>query len=294
MEVGALVSKVDGYTRRSVEEPRSGRDTDPVPGLRLFRRESPTGFETSVYDPLVCLILQGSKQTKIGDRTYRVQSGDSIVVSHGLPVASRILEASPEVPYLGLIARLDLSELRNLDHEVRSSESVEEPSAYAIGPIDAPLLDVMARYLALVEDPQAVRVLTPIVRRELHFRLLVGGQGAMLRTLLRRDSHASQIARAIEQLRLDFRETLEIPQLARSVGMSTSAFHKHFKHVTATTPLQYQKDLRLTEARRLLMRGTYSVSTAAFEVGYESPTQFSREYSRKYGRPPSTVLAAVG
>lgn len=151
---------------------------------------------------------------------------------------------------------------------------------------------MLRRYLALAHDPAEARVLVPLIRRELHFRLLRSPAGAMLRRLLRSDSHASNIGNAIELLRLRYRERLEMDELARQVGMSTSAFYKHFKSVTATTPLQFQKNLRLTEARRLLVGGEHSVSTAAHAVGYESPSQFSREYSRRFGAPPRTALGS--
>lgn len=152
---------------------------------------------------------------------------------------------------------------------------------------DSQLLDAMGRYLALAESELDARVLGPLLVKEIHYRLLVAPFGQMLRRLLRRDSHASSIARAIATLRRDFRSPMVVEELARAVGMSVSSFHKHFKEVTASSPLQYQKGLRLLEARRLLIAGTASVTTAAFEVGYESPTQFSREYARKFGRPPS-------
>ena len=289
MTLATLVRLADRYTRDLVDgEPTKPRP-DALPGLGFYRRTAPTSFESAVYDPIVCLILQGRKETTIGDRQFSVRAGQCIIVSHDLPVMSRIVEASPTAPYLAMIARLDISELRNLHDEV-PAPLPDEPSAYAVSDVDDRILDVMVRYAALVDEPTGVGVLAPLVRRELHFRLLTASNGAMLRTLLRRDSHASHISRAIERLRADFREAIEVPELARSVGMSPSSFHRHFKLVTATTPLQYQKDLRLTEARRLLMTGDHSVSTAAFEVGYESTTQFSREYSRKYGVPPSEAL----
>lgn len=283
MDLAGLATKADRITSGATE-------AVGVPGLSLVRRTEPTEFEAAMYEPIVCLILQGRKETTVGERRFKARAGDCIIVSHDLPVVARIEEASSDVPYLSLVARLDLSELRSLYDEVGGEEVVAASSAYALAPVDEPLLDVLSRYLALMEEGESVRVLSPLIRRELHFRLLMASHGAMLRTLLRRDSHASHIARAIRRLRDDFRQPLEVPELARSVGMSTSSFHKHFKEVTATTPIQYQKDLRLTEARRLLVTGEYSVSTAAFEVGYESPTQFSREYGRKFGAPPSADM----
>jgi len=287
MTLAQLSALVDRCAQKNADTPQcAGTDPD-VPGLFFIRRTQPTEIEASVYDPLVCLILQGRKETLVGDRMVEVGAGSCIIVSHDLPVVARITEATLEVPYLALVARLDVGELRSLYDEVGPAALEAAPRAYAVGTIDAPLLDVLTRYVALFDDPDGVRVLMPMLRRELHFRLLRAQHGAMLRTLLLRDSHASNISKAIQDLRVRFREGVEVPALARSVGMSTSSFHKHFKDVTATTPLQYQKDLRLTEAQRLLLIGEHSVSTAAFEVGYESTTQFSREYSRKFGVPPS-------
>ena len=287
MPLEALARTVDRYTRET-GSPET-RLTD-VPGLHFLRRIEPTAFESFVYDPIVCLILQGRKETTIGERWFSAGAGSCIVVSHDLPVMARITDATASTPYLAAVARLELSELRGLYDEIGPAPMADAPTAYAVGPADDTLLDVMNRYVALAEEPGGVRVLTPLIRRELHFRLLTSDQGAMLRTLLHRDSHASSISRALKRLRAEFRETLEVAEIAQFVGMSTSSFHRHFKQVTATTPLQFQKDLRLTEARRLLLAGGHSVSTVAYEVGYESTTQFSREYSRKFGGPPSHAL----
>ena len=293
MKLEELARLGEQYTRsEGTEAPGASHHAEPVDGLWVFRRNTPTSFEALIYDPVICLILQGSKKTTIGDHQFSANAGDCVVVSHALPVMARIAKASPEHPYLALIVRLDLSELHNLDSEVAACSYPVAPSAYMVAPVDQYVLDVLSRYISLADDSTSAQVLTPLVRRELHFRLLTTHHGAALRTLLRRDSHASHIARAIHRLRADFREPLEVETLARFVSMSASSFYKHFKQVTGTTPLQFHKDLRLTEARRLLFAGEHSVSTAAFEVGYESATQFSREYHRKYGVPPRQHLRA--
>jgi AraC-like DNA-binding protein len=152
---------------------------------------------------------------------------------------------------------------------------------------DPGLVDALRRYLSLANSPADARVLGPLIAKEIHYRLLVAPFGGMLRSLILRDSNASAIARAIGHIRGDIRSPIAVPDLARKVGMSPSSFHKHFKTITATTPLQYQKELRLLEARRLLVTGDISVTVAAYEVGYESASQFSREYARKFGVPPS-------
>jgi AraC-like DNA-binding protein len=260
-------------------------------GLHLLCERAPTQFEASIYEPVVCLILQGEKATTIGDQTRVVSAGKCIVVSHDLPVLARVTKASDKHPYLAVIIELDLTVLRSLYDEVDHLQL--EPAAgrsMEIAPIDPALADVVSRYLDLLDDPVSARVLLPLVRKELHFRLFLSKPGAMLRSLIHRDSNESNIARAIKTLREDPRKSWDIAELAKSVGMSASAFHKHFKAVTTTTPLQYQKELRLTEARRLLRAGPHSVSSAAFAVGYESASQFSREYTRKFGQPPSADL----
>ena len=259
----------------------------PVDGMVLLRHHERTPLKATLYDPIVCLILQGRKETAAGTRVVACSAGEALVVSHDLPVVSRITQAEPGLPYLAMIVTLDLSLLRRLDEEV-GEVHVEDSDLHALAAhvADPALVDVLSRYLAVASSPVETRVLLPLIRKEVHFRLLMAPNGGMLRRLLRHDSHASNVARAIRHLRVHFRDTVSIPELASLVGMSSSSLHKHFKAVTSTTPLQYLKDLRLLEARRLLSEGEHTVSTVAYEVGYESPNQFSREYSRKFGVSP--------
>lgn len=266
-------------------------DTALLPGLLIYRTSAPTKIDATIYNPIVCLIVQGEKQTTIGDETVLLQEGQCVVVGHDLPVLSRITKASVRKPYLSLIIRLDLDLLRTLDDVLDEFDvESESPRSLEVSAVSEAVIDVLRRYLSLAEDPVEAQVLLPLVKKELHFRLLRSESGAMLRALANRESHASNIARAIRQLRECYRRALDVAELAKSVGMSPSSFHRHFKSMTRTTPLQYQKDLRLTEARRLLRSGEGSVSSVAFEVGYESPSQFSREYSRKFGAPPRADL----
>jgi len=294
MVIDTLAHRVDdlaGSRAASGSKPRhEGR-----PGhFGTVRFTAPTTFEACVYQPLVCFILQGEKEIDTGGRKVRVGAGDSVVVSHHLPVVARVTRASHDAPYLALVASLDLAELRSLHDELGEPPVDGPPEACSIAPTVPAVLDVWARVVALLDDPRGAGVLAPLLLRELHYRLLTTPQGTMLRRLLHHDSHASKIARAIVEMRRTYRERLMVPELARGVGMSTSSFHRHFKAITGTTPLQYQKDLRLTEAQRLLQSPEHSVSTAAFEVGYESATQFSREYSRKFGVPPSQHRGRAG
>ncbi|QMU56766.1 MAG: helix-turn-helix domain-containing protein [Boseongicola sp.] len=264
------------------------------PGLIVLRKDRPSAIEAVVYNPVVCLILRGAKETAIGRMSVALSAGDALVVSHELPVVSKITQASSAAPYLAIVLSLDLTVVRSLYEQVGAdvpSDSVARSlSAGAADPIWA---DALERYLVAVETPLEADVLGPLILRELHFRLLMSSLGGMLRNLLAVDSHASRVARAISRIRADFRQPLAVPDLAQLVGMSASSFHEHFKAVTGTTPLQYQKDLRMIEARGLLQGGNWSVSAASFEVGYESPAQFSREYTRKFGIPPSRDTGRV-
>ncbi|WP_186176932.1 AraC family transcriptional regulator [Burkholderia gladioli] len=252
-------------------------------GLGIIRHQRPTSFEAAIYEPVVILILQGRKETVLGLQSYPMHAGECLLVSHDLPVIARVTKA----PYLALIFNIELDLLRDLYEALDASRFPATPSrSLAVQSCDAELVDAFYRYLALAGRPIDTEVLGPLVSREIHYRLAAAPFGAMLRDLIRRDSHASAIARALGRLRREFRSSVEIPELARSVGMSPSSFHKHFKAVTASSPLQYRKELQLMEARRLLRAGMLSVSTAAFDVGYESAAQFSRDYMRKFGISP--------
>jgi AraC-like DNA-binding protein len=260
----------------------------PMNGLLLLRQDSPSSFEASLYEPVLCLILQGRKQVSIGEQTLSFGPGECLLVSHDLPVRSRITKA----PYLALVLKVDVATIRKLYGEAgEPTLDGERARAAESQRADPGLLDALHRYLALADSPADAKVLGPLISKEIHYRLLMAPFGGMLRSLIRHDSNASAIARAIGHIRGAIRSPIVIPDLARQVGMSASSFHKHFKAVTSTTPLQYQKELRLLEARQLLKTGGASVTTAAYDVGYESPNQFSREYARKFGVPPSQDVA---
>lgn len=272
---------------------RQGSGDHPCPtgleGFTVLRSRQPTSLETAFYNPLLCLILQGRKETLLGGQHVSFGAGESLIVSHDLPVVTRVTDASARSPYVAMVLSLNLSTVRSLYEEIGDTEIDEEEDqarTLDVGAADASLIDAMGRLFALVDRPLEARVMVPLIQREIHFRLLLARHGAMLRQLLHRESHASRIAKAITKIRQDYASTLAVGDLARIAGMSPSTFHEHFKALTETTPLQYQKNLRLLEARRLLTDGTHSVSSTAFEVGYESPTQFSREYARKFGVSP--------
>ena len=291
MTLQALIQKFDNVApfNNKTKDLAKTRISD----FYLLRTVQPSSIEAFVYNPLFCLVLQGCKETVVGDQVGTCRAGQCLLVSHDMPVASRITQASRQEPYLALVLELDLALFRSLQEEL-DDEPIDpgNASAFSSGYPNAELIDALGRLLDASVDPGESKVLAPLIRREIHYRLLVAPQGGMLRHLLRRDSHASRIARAIATIRNDYQAPLRVPDLAKSVGMSASAFYQTFKSITATTPLQYQKDLRLTEARQLLLGDAGSVTQIAFKVGYESPTQFSREYARKFGHSPRTDMKA--
>jgi AraC-like DNA-binding protein len=253
----------------------------PLPGLGILRQHRASAFEAAVYDPVLVLVLEGRKETLLGGESFRMGVGECLLVSHDLPVVARVTKA----PYLALLFDIELGTLRDL-REGLLGERPAGARSLAVHACGADLLDALHRYLGLAGSEMDAAVLGPLVSREIHYRLATAPFGGMLWDLCRRSSHASAVARAIARLRRDFRSAVEIPELARSVGMSAPAFHKHFKAITASSPLQYRKGLQLLEARRLLRAGGLSVTEAAFAVGYESPAQFSRDYARKFGASP--------
>ena len=288
-----LIARVCAYADRHADSQEVDMESyaTGLAGLTILRSRKPTALEAVLYNPLLCLILQGRKETHLGMRRVSFSAGESLIVSHQLPVISRVIEATEMTPYVALVLELDLGIVRSLYDEVSEVEIEEEQArALNVGKTDEALIDAMGRLVDLLDRPLEAKVMLPLVLREIHFRLLLARHGGMLRQLLRRGSHADRIAKAIAHIKQNYATPLTVAELASVAGLSPSSFHEHFKALTATTPLQYQKELRLLEARRLLMNGTHSVSSAAFEVGYESPTQFSREYSRKFGNSPRKDL----
>ncbi|MEP0520485.1 MAG: AraC family transcriptional regulator [Hyphomicrobiales bacterium] len=265
-----------------------------IPSLVVLRNNHPTVLDGVLYNPVMCLILQGRKDTYVGERRLSFGAGESLIVSHDLPVMAQITEASADKPYIALVFSIDLKIVRSLYDEIEESDIDDQvKSAFDVGHADTELIGALERLFDLVDRPQEAKVMMPLLIREIHFRILMARHGAMLRQLLHRDSHASRIAKAINRIKEAYAKSLTVADLAKIAGMSASSFHEHFKAVTSTTPLQYQKDIRLLQARRLVRDGDRSISQVAFEVGYESPTQFSREYARKFGLSPRNDLKTL-
>ena len=262
--------------------------TTGIDGLVIACSPKPTRIKPALYHPLFCLVLSGSKEVYFGDQRVNLPAGESLIVSHDLPIRSSVTEATRQSPYLAMILRLDLSLLHNLNNELDESNFEEAPTrAFNAGYTDVAIIDVMTRLFNLVNRPSfEINVMLPLIMREAHFRLLVSAHGNVLRQLLQRGGRAKCIAKSITHIKQNFASPLTVSAMAEVAEMSPASFHKHFKTLTAMTPLQYQKELRLLEARRLLRDDGQTVTNAAMQVGYESPSQFSREYARMFGNPP--------
>ena len=263
--------------------------TTAIPGLSLFRRDEPTGPITGMYEPSVCLVAQGAKRVLLGDDTYVYDASHYLITSVHLPTVVQIIEASREKPYLGLRLKLDQREISQLmvDSNLPPPRAQQSSRGMATGEVTLPLLTAFQRLIDLLAEQQDIAILAPFIQREIIYRLLVGDQGERLRQIASAGSQSHQIARAIDWLKGNFSQPLSIDDLAAQVRMSSSTFHHHFRSMTALSPLQFQKQLRLQEARRLMLAEHLDAATAAFQVGYESPSQFSREYNRLFGAPPS-------
>jgi AraC-like DNA-binding protein len=258
-------------------------------GLRLLRRSSRTPKDHGVSSLALCVIAQGSKEVLLGDECYRYDANHYLITAAALPTASRVTEASEERPYLGVVLGLDPALVGSVMVEadqpaLRESAAVQ---AFDVSPLDADLLDAVVRLVGLLDSPaDEARFLRPLVTREIVFRLLKGEQGNRLRQIAVSSGHTHRIARALERLRLDFDRPLRIEDVAREVGMSVSGFHHHFRAVTAMSPLQFQKQLRLREARHLMLAEDLDAAGAGHRVGYSDASHFTREYKRLFGAPP--------
>lgn len=264
-----------------------------LPGLYLTRTWAPQTFRLTCYEPVFCLVLQGRKESDLGHRRVRFEEGRSLIISLDLPAVPHVTVASRERPYLAIGVAIRLAMLRELAAEV-GPDALKSARAEAIASGDAgrDMLDVCRRMVATLDNPVAMRTLGNGLMREVHFRLLMAEHGGMLRELALSDSQTSRIARSIAVLRDRYRDKLTVADLAAEAGMSPSVFHDRFRNATGSTPLQYRKRLRMIEAHRLLAEGR-AVTEIAFAVGYESSTQFAREFKGEFGQSPSAARGAM-
>lgn len=263
---------------------------EPMKGLHLYRISRAREPIHGVTAPAFCVIAQGSKEVMLGEERFQYDPLHYLLAAVELPVVGQVLEASKEKPYLGLRLDLDSSLVASVMVETsisaHRSSDVGSVKAINVSPLDANFLDATLRLVRLLDFPKEARVLSPMTTREIIFRLLMGKQGARLRHIAVLGGHTDCIARAIERLRHDYDKQLSIEGLARDLGMSLSGFHNHFKAVTAMSPLQFQKHLRLQEARRLMLGEDLDAASAGYRVGYDDASHFSREYKRLFGEPP--------
>lgn len=260
-----------------------------IPGLTLYRfgRHQSVGMPL-LYTPMVCVMAQGEKQVVLGDRVFRYSANDYLISSLDLPVTGTILRSSEEHPYLSFSLAIDPVALSEMINNLPDAQFDEPACALAIGQVDSPLHDACSRLVRLLDEPAMITTLAPLITREIFYRLLHGQHGPMLRQSFADSGRTAQIADAIRWIRSHFDEPYSSETLAATVHMSVSSLNRHFRAVTAMSPLQYQKHVRMQEARRLLIAEGQAAATVAFTVGYASPSQFSREYARAFGMPPRT------
>ena len=268
---------------------------EAFPGFHLARASSPTEPVQSVFPPSFCFVAQGSKRALLGEEVFRYDPQHYLIYTVALPLTFQVEEASEERPYLGF--RLDLEPALVasviMESNIRLKKGDASTKAMNVSSVDADLLDAVVRLVRLVETPAERKVLAPLIIREIVYRLLIGGQGARLSHILASSGETRRISKAIGHLREHFDEQLKMEEIARELGMSVSGFHHHFKSVTSMSPLQFQKHLRLQEARRLMLGEDMDAASAGFRVGYEDPSHFSREYKRHFGAPPHGDIASL-
>lgn len=279
-----LLDHVKRHADRYVD--RQGVAATPVEGLVILRETAPTQLLYAVSKPLVALVLQGGKRVTMGSRTFDFGARESLLITTDVPTVSQITTASRILPYYSLVLELDATVIADLVETIGATPfEAEQP--VRVNPTDAEIEDVALRLLRLFDRPESLGVLGGPLIREFHYWLLSGRHGGAIRALGVTDSHAQRIARAVALLRSHYASRLRVETLAEEAGMSLSAFHIHFRSITSLTPLQFQKHLRLIEARRRMLAHGEAISDAAYGVGYESVPQFTREYGRMFGLPPA-------
>ncbi|MEH2053394.1 AraC family transcriptional regulator [Nostoc sp.] len=272
-----------------------GMQSTAIERLFLFRSSQPSAPLHALHEPSLCIVAQGKKQVMLADNLYVYGQDEYLVVSIDLPVIGQVIEATPTVPYLCFRLDLDPGELSTLMMEAKLDAPANQPlkPGLSVNPVSPQLLDAAIRLVRLLETPQDIAILAPLVVREILYRLLSGEHSARLRQIALVDKQLQAIARAINWLKWNYEKPFQIETIAREARMSTSSLHHHFKSVTTMSPLQYQKQLRLQQARHLMLGQGMDAATASYSVGYESPSQFSREYSRLFGAPPLRDIARL-
>ena len=292
LEAGGRCPELAGLLAQFIQSP--GLYESDWAGLTFIRREAPTEPNPCFYQPVLAIVAQGAKEVRVGTFSHTYDQAHYLLASVDIPVFSRVIKASRESPYLSLALALKLPLVAELMAELGDGPTQGAASCcgLSVSPVSESLLEAVLRLVRLLQTPEDLPVLAPMLEREILYRLLTGPQGPRLRHLATRDSQSYQIARAIAWLKQHFASPLRLQELAQETNMSISSLHHHFKAITAISPLQFQKQLRLQEARRLMLMGA-DAANASHQVGYESPSQFSREYSRSYGAPPRRDVARL-
>lgn len=261
---------------------------EPHPGVHLSRFSTTQDLVHGFLEPCFCVIAQGAKALTFGDEVFRYDPAQYMISTVGLPMTAQVVEASMQRPYLGLRLTLDPAVVASVMVEsgIVRSRGDGGVKAVDVSMLDADLLDATVRLVRLIERPEEYRAIAPLVIREIVYRLLMGAQGSRMCHLATLGGQSHRIVRAIQKLRDNFDKPLRIGSIARELGMSLSGFHAHFRAVTAMSPLQFQKQIRLQEARRLMLSANFSAADAGFRVGYEDAAHFSRDYKRRFGEPP--------
>ncbi len=265
------------------------------PSILLARSSSPSEPVHSLFQPSFCVVAQGRKQALLGEEVFRYDSGHYLIYTVDLPLTFQVEEASKEKPYFGFRLNLDAALVASVMMEsgIEPKRGNAGLKAMDVSPMDANLLDAVVRLVRLLDAPVEIKVLAPLIIREIVFRLLAGGQSARLSHLLTAGKDTQRISRAIGLLRENYDQLLKMDDIAHELGMSVSGFHHHFKSVTAMSPLQFQKQIRLQEARRLMLGEDLDAASAGFRVGYEDPAYFSRDYKKMFGTPPQRDIARL-
>ncbi len=273
---------------------QNGAAKTPIPGLTAIRTTTQGQLQYAINRPLVALVLQGRKRVTMGSHTFDFGAGESLLISADVSTVSQITRASVKAPYLSLILELEPAVIANLIVEMNLAPG-RRGTPVRVDPTESEVADAALRLMRLLERPSSLPILQSQFVREIHYWLLAGRHGAAIRALGVADSHAQRIARAVAIIRSEYVRPLRIERLAEAAAMSPSSFHQHFRAITSLSPLQFQKQLRLIEARRMMLEEGSEVSSAAFAVGYESVPQFTREYGRMFGLPPAKdIKAALG
>jgi AraC-like DNA-binding protein len=277
-----ITQYIESYTGRD------GAVATAIPSLSFIRFSEVTGPVYGVYKPSLCIIVQGRKEVLLAQESYLYGPANYLVASVNLPVAGQVTEASPEVPYLALKLEFTPSEILDVLREYQMGVDKKESAKRGmyVSNLETSLLDAVTRLARLLDTPKDIKVLAPLIRKEIIYRVLQGENGGLLKQIALEGSSTYQISDVIQHIMNNYDKSFKIEELAEIANMSVSSLHRHFKEVTAMSPIQFQKQLRLQEARSLLLSESADAADVGFRVGYESPSQFSREYSRMFGLPP--------